>query len=115
MDLAELASTLPPSSRACWVPSHGTHHDWRPPEPYEAERIRAFNDAADDIASKLAAEAHHSYRKLWDDAVQDAQDSCACATQRLTKGERIFLDMYLPVKEEAPRGGRHSSQIESKN
>ena len=33
----------------------------------------------------------------------------SCAIQRLAKGERTFLDMYLPVKEEAPQGGRVST------
>ena len=114
MDLAELASKLPPSSRAYWVPSSGTHHDWRHSEPYEPERIRALSVTADDIASKLAAESHRSYSKSWDDDAQDAPDSCACALQSLTTGERTFLDMHLPVKEEAPRG-RRNTQIESKN
>ena len=82
---------------------------WRPLEPYEAERIRALNDAADNVASKLAAEAHRSCSKLWDDAAQDAQDSCACAIQRLAKGERIFSDMYLPVK------GRGSARRKSQH
>ena len=112
-ELADLASTLPPGSRAFWVPSHCTHCMWRPTEPYEAERIRALTDAADNVASKLAAEAHRSYSKLWDDAAQDAQDSCACAIQRLAKGERMFLDMYLPVKEEAPRGRRDSMSTQT--
>ena len=38
-----------------WIPSHGKHLDWAPPEPYDAAHWRLLNERADLGATSAAS------------------------------------------------------------
>ena len=78
-----------------WVPSHGKHMNWRPPDGFRAEEWRYMNDCADRAATEVIRKCEDEYSEMVE--IENRTKVWAkAALQRQWEGTRDLWTSHLP-------------------